>query len=277
MTLDGQTLTARRMVNWGQSAQTRVPDPDAAAVLVERLGITTLYPVSPELPNLLHAYTGDPNTKSDSHWDSPSGQVYTWRWELGRREAAFYTAIVRGRPTLVSWALLPAVLRLRGDARSPDQLYAGGLLSEGAMRIARALESEGGVLGTGELRQAAGFPTGKEQRAAFLKAVAELDGRLLLAKVFSKDDQDMRHALTALRYPEATEAARTLEAEEAIDAVLSTYLPHALYALPVPLSKHLGLELAALRAGLERLSDAGRVEAVNIPGLGDCYLYLKAE
>ncbi len=275
MTWDGQVLAAQRLVNWGQSTQTRVPDPDAAAVLIERLGIATLYPVSPELPDLLHAHTGDPYTKPDSHWDSPSGQVYTWRWELGRREAAFYTAIVRGRPTLVSWALLPAVLRLRGDARSPEQLYAGGLLSEGAIRIARALERQGGVLGTGELRRMAGFPTGKEQRAAFLKAIAELDGRLLLAKVFSKDDQDMRHALTALRYPEATEAARTLEVEEAIDAVLSTYLPNALYALPVPLSKHLGLELAALRSGLERLADGGRAESANIPGLGECYVYLE--
>ncbi len=277
MTGDGEALRAQRLVNWGQSTQTRVPDPDAAAVLVERLGIATLYPVSPELPDLFHAYTGDPEAKTDSHWDSPAGQVYTWRWELGRREAAFYTAIVRGRPTLVAWPLLPAVLRLRGDARSPDQLYAGGLLSEGAIRIARALENEGGVLGTGELRRAAGFPIGKEQRAAFLKAIAELDGRLLLAKVFSRDDQDMRHALTALRYPEATEAARTLETDQAIDAVLNAYLPRALYALPVPLSKHLGLDLAALRDGLERLAGAGRAESATVPDLGECYVYLESE
>ena len=277
MAWDAQALTARRLVNWGQSVQTRVPDPGAGAVLVERLGIATLYPVSPELPDLLHAYTGDPAAKPDSNWDSPSGEVYAWRWELGRREAAFYTAIVRGRPTLVSWALLPAVLRLRGDSGSPDQLYAGGLLSEGAIRIARALQNAGGVLGTSELRQAAGFPTGKEQRAAFLKAVAELDSRLLLAKVFSRDDQDMRHALTAARYPEATEAARALDAAEAIDAVLSAYLPHAVYALPVPLSKHLGLELAALRGGLERLAEAGRAEATSVPGLGECYVYLEGK
>jgi hypothetical protein len=270
-----RTLTAQRLVNWGQAAQTRVPDPDAAAKLVERLGIATLYPVSPELPDLFRAYTGDPEAKTDAHWDSPSGQVYTWRWELGRREAAFYTAIVRGRPTLVSWPLLPAVLRLRGDARSPEQLYAEGLLSEGANRIARALQHEGGVLGTGELRRAAGFPIGKDQRAAFLKAIAELDNRLLLAKVFSRDDQDMRHALTAIRYPEAAQAARTLEPDEAIDAVLNAYLLPARYALPVPLSKHLGLELAVLRGGLERLVGDGRAEATTVPGLGQCYVYVE--
>jgi hypothetical protein len=277
MPRDAQQLTARRLVNWGQSAQTRAPDPVAATALIERLGVATLYPVSPELPDLLHAYTGDPTTKSDSSWDSPSGHVYTWRWELGRREAAFYTAIVRGRPTLVSWALLPAVLRLRGEPRSPEQIYQSGGLSEGAMRITRALQEEGGVLGTGELRKAAGFPTGKEQRAAFLKAVAELDALLLLAKVFSTEDQDMRHALTTVRYPEATEAARALDTSEAIDTLLAAYLPHAVYALPSPLAKHLGLSPALVRGGLERLVDAGRAEAATVPDLGECFIYLGGE
>ncbi|HVA90544.1 MAG TPA: hypothetical protein VNL71_11970, partial [Chloroflexota bacterium] len=115
MAADAQSLLAARQANWGQTADTRVPDSPAAAVLIARVGIATLYSVSPELPDLLHAYTGDPATTIDMHWDSPTGHIYAWRWELGRREAAFYTAIVRGRPTLVAWALLPAVLCLRGD------------------------------------------------------------------------------------------------------------------------------------------------------------------
>jgi len=250
-----------------------VPDPVAATALIERVGIATLYPVSPELPDLLHAYTGDPTTKSDSHWDSPAGHVYAWRWELGRREAAFYTAIVRGRPTLVAWPLLPSVLHLRADLRSPEDLYASGLLSEGAARIARALDGAGGVLGTGELRQAAGFPTGKEQRAAFLKAVAELDARLLLAKVFSPDDEDMRHALVATRYPEALVAARDLDPTAALDALLAAYLPNAVFALPGPLAKHLGLEAGAVRAGLDRLVAAGTAASATVAGLGECTIW----
>jgi hypothetical protein len=156
------SLNDRRLRNWCQTPQTRIPDPAAAASLIERVGIATLYPVSPEVPNLFHAYLGDAEAKTDSAWDTPSGQVYAWRWDLGRMEAGFYTAIVRGRPTFVSWDLLPALLRLRGELRTSDELYDLGALSEGAYRIVQALEQSDGVLGTGELRQAANFPTGKE-------------------------------------------------------------------------------------------------------------------
>jgi len=99
---------------------------------------------------------------------------------------------VRNRPTWVSWKLLPALLQVRGDLRTPEQIYQAGELSNDALRIAQALEQTGGVLSTGELRRIAGFPTGKPQRAAYLKAIEELDTRLLLAKVFSEDDLDKR-------------------------------------------------------------------------------------
>lgn len=87
------------------------------------------------------------------------------------------------------------MLRVLGDLRPPQELYDAGEISADALRIAQALEESGGVLTTGELRARTDFPTGKPQRAAYLKAVQELDTRLLLAKVFSEDDLDMRHAL----------------------------------------------------------------------------------
>ncbi len=266
-------LTARRLANWGQTPATRTPDPTAATRLIERIGFATLFPASPEVPNLFHAYTGDPGTRVVTEWDSPAGNVYTWRWQLGRAEAAFYTAIVRGRPTLVSWALLPALLRLVGDLRAPDELYDRGELSAGAYRIARALDESGGVLATGELRRAAGFPTGREQRAAFLKAVAELDRRLMLAKVFAEGDEDMRHALVSARYPEAVEAADRLTRNAALYAVLATYLPAAVYAVPTPLARHLGLPEPELRAALDRAVERGTAEPARLPGQrGACYL-----
>lgn len=271
MPWDAATLQALRLERWCQTEQTRIADFTAGARLVDRVGIATLYPVSPEIPNLLHAYTGTPTTKPTSDWESASGDVYTWRWELGRMEAAFYTAIVRGRPTLVSWQLLPAVLSLLGDQRSPDELHDLGLLSTGAYRIATALEESGGVLETGELRRAAGFPIGKEQRAAFLRAVAELDRRLLLAKVFSRDDQDMRHTLVSMRYPEHAARAAALPREEALRQLLTTYLPHAVYALPVPLAKHLGLPIEEVRSVLEELVAAGEATTATVDGLGVCF------
>ncbi|HWQ13138.1 MAG TPA: hypothetical protein VNL77_10075 [Roseiflexaceae bacterium] len=259
-------LQARRMYNWGQTPATRAADPEAATQLIDRLGIATLYPASPEVPNLYHAYVGDPAAKPESAWDSPAGHVYSWRWALGRREAAFYTAVVRGKPTWVSWELLPAILRLRAERRTPDDLYHAGAISEAAHRVARALEDVGGVLSTGDLRRIASFPTGKAERAAYLKAVAELDTRLMLAKVFAEGDEDMRHALVAVRYPQHVAAADRLTRAAALDQLLAHYLPGAAYAVPPALAKHLGLPEDELRAGLERLVAQRRAVQLSIPG-----------
>ena len=202
-----------RLRRWGQTPETRVPDSDAAASFIRRVGVTTLFSASPEVPNLFHAFVADPEAPTDSHHDSPSGHVYGWRWELGWIGAGFYSLIVRKRPTYVSWDLLPAVIRLRGELRSPDELFDAGVLPDAAYRIVQALEDAGGALSTGELRRTAGFPTGKEQRAAYLKAVEDLDGRLLLAKVFAPGSYEMSHALVSQRYPEAVDAADRREPE----------------------------------------------------------------
>lgn len=250
-------LHMRRLESWRQTPERRITGPEAAAELIDRAGIATLFPASPEIPNLFQAYMGDPDAETDSRHDSPSGEVYGWRWALGRRNAAFYTAIVRGRPTWVSWALLPAVIRVRGELRSLEDLYEAGELSADALRVAEALRGSGGVLSTGSLRKEAGFPTGKPQRAAYLKAVQELDTRLLLAKVFSADDLDMRHALVSVRYPQQVSAAGKMSREEALERVLRTYLSNAVYAVPAVLARHLGLPEHELQAVLDRLVEAG--------------------
>ncbi len=285
-------LQARRLVNWRQTEATRLPDSAAAVELIERVGVATLYPVTPELPNLYHAYVGDPTRPTDSQWDSPSGHVYAWRWELGGREAAFYSVLARRRPTLIAWSMLPALLRLCGELRTPDELYDAGALSNEAYRVAAALESAGGTLTTGQLRKEAGFPTGKPQRAAYLKAVDELDSRLLLAKVFSPRHEDggdeagtetgreaagtetggeaagtetggeaaMGHALVRLRYPERVAAAEALTREEALDRFLHTYLRAAVYAVPPVLARALRLADDEVRTGLRRLEQEGVAE-----------------
>ena len=242
---------------------------------IERVGIATLYPVSPEVPNLFHAHLGDPNAVTDSGHDSPSGYVYSWRWVLGRREAAFYSAIVCNRPTWVSWPLVPAVLRLRGELRDPADLHAAGELSQNARRIVHALEASGGVLSTGDLRRAAGFPTGKEHRAAYLRGVVELDTRLLLAKVFSANDDEMYHALVRTRYPAHVAAAEVMTRDDALAQLLTTYLPHAVYAVPAILAKDLRLPEPDLRAALAYLVTTGHTQTITLPNQrGDCYRWV---
>jgi hypothetical protein len=275
---DLNALQARRFAQWCQTPETRVLDPVAAIALIERVGIATHYPASPEVPNLFQAYVGDPDAQTEASWDSASGHVYCWRWALGRRSAAFYTSIVRKRPTWVAWPLLPALLRLRGELRGADEVYAAGELSVEARRIAVTLAEAGEPLATGELRYRAGFPTGKENRAAYLRAVEELETRLMLAKVFTAgegdDESAMSHALVALRWPEVVAAAHALSRDAAVDALLREYLPPAAFALPTPLAKHLGLPEPELRAGLDRLVTAGMAHTASLEGIrGTCYVW----
>jgi hypothetical protein len=272
--VDLQQLQVMRLTHWHQTPSTRVPDSAATAQLIGQVGIATLFPASSEIPNLFHAYAGDPNARPESEWDSPAGEVYGWRWELGRGQAAFYTAIVRNRPTWVSWDLLPALLELCGDLRTPEEIYQAGELSDNALRIAQALQEAGGVLSTGELRRIAGFPTGKPQRAAYLKAIEELDTRLLLAKAFSEDDLDMRHALVAMRYPQHVARAQELSRAAALQQFLLTYLPHAVYIIPTVLAKHLRLNEAELRAAAAALVQQGQAISTKLAGYkGEGYIW----
>ncbi len=263
----------QRLHNWCQTPETRLSDVNNAPALIERVGVATLYPVSGEIPNLFSAYMGDPDAKTDSGWDTPSGDVYTWRWTLGRQGAAFYTSLIRRRPTWICWSLFPALLRLCGTLYVPEELYAQGQLSGDAYRIARALEDVDGALGTGELRERAGFPRGSASRATYLKAVEELEGHLLLAKVFLHEGDTMHHALVHVRYPEPVATAQAMSPDEALDQFLTVYLSQAVYVNPTALAKDLKLSVAALRAGCERLTSAGKALRIPLTGKVEGYAW----
>lgn len=273
-----ETVVQRRLESWQQTPATRLAGVADAPAAIDRFGVVTLFPASPEIPNLFHAYMGDPEAAVDSKHDSPSGQVYSWRWTLGGQNVAFYATVVRNRPTFISWSLLPAILRLRGELRSPEELYRAGELSTNARRIAETLATAGGTLSTGELRKEAGFPTGKEQRNAYLKALAELDRCLLVAKVFTAGSTDMSHALVASHYTQQRAEAERLSRQAAMNQLLEVYLSHAVYVVPKILARHLGLVEAELRAALdERLTSGTLVEAEMSGQRGRCYVRLPVE
>ena len=272
-----QTLQTLRQERWGQTSKARISDAGAAPAFIDRVGIATLFQASPEVPNLYHAYMGDPAAKTSAKWDSPSGEVYSWRWTLGRQNVAFYTTLVCRRSTWVSWNLLPAVLRLCAETRVPDELYDSGALSAEAYRITQALEEAGGTLSISELRKEANFPMGKASRAAYLKALEELEIRLLVGKYFQAGQDDTYHTLISERYQSYLTSAEQLSREEALEKLLLTYLPQAVYALPIVLARHLRLPEQELRAGLERLCASGQAEAVYFDWQkGACYLWSSA-
>jgi hypothetical protein len=287
-------LRAQRLNAWRQTAENKLAGPDDGAALIEALGLVTLFPVTPEAPDLYHAYVGDPDRSTEMQWDSPSGQVYTWRWVLGRREVACYTNVFKKRPTWIAWDLLPAVLRLLSDPRMPDELMHLGVITPEAYRIAQALEEAGHPLSTSELRAAARFPTGREQRAAYQKALAELDARLLLTRVFSPDaraasdpapaegeessEVGMGHTLFSVSYRAHLDTAERLTREQALDQLLTRYLPGAVWAATKPLARALNIPQPELDAALTRLEEQGKTRRLTLKEIpGPAWLWAGAD
>lgn len=84
---DLETLQQRRLNHWRQTPETRLPGPEQAASLIEHSGIATLYPVSPELPNLFHAYVGDPRPEPTRNGTAPPARFTAGagRWGAAAR------------------------------------------------------------------------------------------------------------------------------------------------------------------------------------------------
>ncbi len=257
--MDIEQLKQRRLKSWCQDGTHRVADPEAAISFVNRQGIATLYPASSEVPNLYWGYVSQPDVKSEAKWDSPAGHVYGWRWDLGRAGAAFYGGLVARKPTWIAWDVLSTVLGFAMDRRDPEEQYADGLLSNEAIRIVRAFDGSDGVLPTKDLRYRAGFPTGKAERAAYLRGVDELDSKLLLAKTFDSECEgdDMSHALVRIKYQPYVSAALEQDPAAALTCFLERYLPQAVYLDLMVLARHLRIPPAMLAAAAGDLAARG--------------------
>lgn len=263
-----EDLYENRLAKWHQTPSTKISGPEEAIPFINQAGMVTLYPASSEIPNLYHAYMGDPDAKTNSSHSSPSGYVYSWRWLIGQKQSAFYSSIVRDRPTWISWDFLPVILKLRGGVPKSEELYEKGELSQGAYTIAQILESSEDTYSTERLRYKGGFLKGKENRNAYLKAIAELEEHMILAKIFSEDAEDtsMYHVSIAQRYPTIVKQSQQIVDHQAMDLLVDKYLSHAAVVLPKTLSKHLKIDAVNLIAVLEERCDSGHLIKSNYEG-----------
>lgn len=257
--LDLETLRQRRLRSWRQDGEGRIEDPAQALRFLERVGIATLYAASPEFPSLYQAHMGDPKPPIFATWDSPSGNVYGWRWDLGRPHSAFYGVVVAKKPTWVTFDHLPVVLGALMERRTAAELFEAGELSADAKKLADAFTGTAGILSTKELRSRGGFDKGKENRAAYLKALEELDSRLWVAKRFEAEGKgdEMLHALVALQYPDAHAASLRLDPQEALAQLLLEIVRNSIYLDPKPLGRHLSCGPTRLDAALKTLEEQG--------------------
>ena len=264
---------AQRLSNWRQDGKHNLPDSASAVSMIDTMGLVTLYGASPEFPSLLLAHVGSPNYVAEASWDSPAGFVYGWRWDLGKTSSAFYSSIVAKKPTWVSWQLLPTVLAALMVQTEPAELYESGQLSRDAWKIFQALDEFEVPLSTKELRARAGFPTGKENRAAYQKGVEELETQLLLAKVFSPDGEgdEMSHGLVAKLYPDAHRAAMSVGASDTVRRLLLNHVRHSSFVDSALFARHLRLPPAEVQQQVSSLIEERVLEPV--AGAKSCYAF----
>jgi hypothetical protein len=165
-------LTKRRVASIGR-----------AAAFIDDVGFALLFPNKGiDLPSLYGVVSDRPLFSPEGDWGPEADRVWAWKDELPRRGLAWYGRFARGRPSLLSPALLSDLYPRRG--RPDDFLDAG--LSPPAHRIARIL-LRSGPQSTGALREALDVE-GKRANEAFYRSVTEL-GRALVVTHLGVEDE----------------------------------------------------------------------------------------
>jgi hypothetical protein len=149
---------------------------------------------------------------------------------LPTRGEIYYGKLLRGKPTLVSLALLPHFYALSPNYGSLEdylEQYEEGRLSVEAKNVYEVLLKEG-AMATSRLRQLAGLAGGGPDARRFDRAVSELQVDMKIVKVGISDANRWGYAyvydLFLRRFPQLPEVARKISSVEAQAALLLRHL-----------------------------------------------------
>jgi len=179
-------LSERRARRWWQR---RAPARTLAraAAFVDDVGFALVFPtrVSTPLPSLYEASSDRPlqNEGVGLDWSPDAERVWGWKDELPRRGLAWYGRFLRGRPSLLSPAMLADLYPRSGE---PDD-FRGAALDTDARRIAETILLSGPT-STALLREALDA-YGSMGRARFDRALTQL-GRALVVTHLGIEEQD---------------------------------------------------------------------------------------
>ncbi|MBI2900038.1 MAG: hypothetical protein HYY17_07620 [Planctomycetes bacterium] len=155
----------------------RVTTHAEAVKFVDRAGFAFVFPERRmPLPSLWGAVCGDPRREMEEEdwgWTSAVGRTWDLKVALAAKRRVYVGRAFRGKPSLVSLAMLPALRATIGDP------FRG--LSDDARRAYERL-SNVGAMSTLRLRESLGWH-GPKGRAKFDRLLPELYRRLLIATV----------------------------------------------------------------------------------------------
>ena len=246
---DDLRLRSARAERWLPSS--RVSTIDKAAQFVDDVGFALLFPAEKiEAPSLWEAVAGEDAEPFATGMDENESLVWAWKDELPRDGLAWYGKFLHRRGSLLSARLLLALYAAGGrtdDHHSID-------LSREAHEIAEALR--GGPLTTAALRQIVG------NRSRYERAMAELHRHLLVTSAGVEAQRSGWPAGIVDLSCRIFSVGGRLDLGYAARRFLETMR----YTSPRELSRAYGWSVAAARAELDGLVDAG--DAVRSGGSG---------
>jgi hypothetical protein len=228
---DLQQLEGLRDLRYRRTPSLKVRDEEEALAFVNDVGYCFLFgDREVEMPTLWAAISGSRRSVPEEHFDHEVGLTWQWKDTLPTHGALFYGKLLRGKPTLVSLALLPHFYALSpnyGDMEDYLEQYHEGRLTVEARNIYEALLKEG-AMATSRLRQVAGLAGGGVNARRFDRALAELQEQLKIVKVGTSDANRWGYAyvydLFLRRFPDVPEQARAISTDEAMKTLLLCYL-----------------------------------------------------
>ena len=226
-----------------------------AAAFIDDLGFALLFPIEGiALPSLVEAARERTTAPPRTEWNADVERVWNWKDELPRQGMAWYGRFLRGRPSILSPALLAELYPRSGE---PDD-FRGAPLSADALSVAAVILG-GGPAPTAILRYIAGME-GKRGAARFSKALGEL-GRALIVTNYGTEERAtgwpsavLELTVRAFLIPPARDRAACYR------SAARRFLHTLIAARPAELTAAFGWTPAEARLALDALVMAGEAE-----------------
>lgn len=210
-----------------------------------------------ELPCLWHAACGQRNPvyPLHTHHDPFVSLVWQAKDELASTKKIYYGKALKKRPSMISLEFFPYFYILNRQLLQPDAYladYMRGELSRDAKIIMDALSDNSPQI-TADLRIASGF-SHPQRRAAFDKAMAELQSRMYVVKIAEfYNPFTFLWDLVDKRFADEIKAAPNISQDAARKYILKKYFQTVLVANPVSIQRLFGWERPDIDSALHAL------------------------
>ena len=192
---------------------------------------------------------------------------FTWKVTLTESRSIWAGALLRNKVTLLSRHYFPQFYAAYAHPGGAEALYRSGKLSHTAYNLYKIVSR--GHIRTTALKATAGMST-PGRKSAFRRALIELQGRMLIARVGSLRDPggwvtDI-WGLTVEWLPEWLCEAEGLGVDLARQQIIRGHLANVLVARPTELSRLFGWLKGETTAALEALVEQDRIRWVRVEG-----------